>query len=216
MDVQMPEMDGYETTAEIRRREMSGDGDDGRHTPVIAMTANAMQGDREKALEAGMDDYVAKPVRSEELDEILNRWVSDERETPEPEVPLVAQADDSTSQDSEDPLDEEVLAGLRELGDAELLAELVEVFFEDVPPRLAALREATESGDAESVERVAHTLKGSCGNMGAWRMAQICAELQDTGASGDLARAPELLEQLEAEFGRVRPALEAEVARSRG
>ena len=66
------------------------------------------------------------------------------------------------------------------------------------------------------MERVAHTLKGSCGNMSAWRMAEICAELQETGVSGDLARAPDLLEQLEAEFGRVRQALEAEVARSRG
>jgi len=111
-------------------------------------------------------------------------------------------------------LDRSVLEGLRELGDADLLTELVNLFFEDVPPQLASLREAVESGDAPSVERVAHTLKGSCSNMGATKMAAICAELQDIGSFEDLAPAPELLERLEAEFGCVRPALEAEVAES--
>jgi two-component system, sensor histidine kinase and response regulator len=106
-----------------------------------------------------------------------------------------------------------VLAGLRELGDAELVADLAVMFIGDAEFRLAALGEAVESGDAGSVERAAHTLKGSSGNMGATRMAAVCAELEEAGASGDLGRVPELLDRLEEEFGRVRPALEAEVAR---
>src|SRR5918994_3454584 len=122
MDVQMPEMDGYEATAAIRRREES----EGRHTPVIAMTANAMQGDREKALDAGMDDYVAKPVKAEDLDAILKSWVSHEGEAPEPEASRTIPQDGSIQEDLENPLDEEVLSGLRELGDADLLVELVE------------------------------------------------------------------------------------------
>ena len=81
-------------------------------------------------------------------------------------------------------------------------------------PQLEALREAIEGNDASSVERIAHILKGSCGNMGALRMSTICAELQDMGHSGELERAPMLLERLKAEFGRVRPALEAEVSTS--
>jgi HPt (histidine-containing phosphotransfer) domain-containing protein len=110
-----------------------------------------------------------------------------------------------------------VLAGLRELqeeGEPDILAELGELFLEDVPPQLEALREATEGGDASSVERVAHTLKGSCGNMGALKMAAICAELEDIGHSGELERAPAFVERLEAEFARVRRALETEIARS--
>ena len=190
IDVQMPEMDGYEATAEIRRREE----DRGSRTPVIAMTANAMQGDREKALEAGMDDYVSKPVKSEELAAVLRRWIPES-------------ADGSSS--SEDPLVPGVLASLRELGDPDFISELAQVFLDDSSSRLAALREAVEGDDASSVQRIAHTLKGSSGNMGATKMAAICADLQEAGASGTLARVPELLGRLEEEFERARPALEA-------
>src|SRR5215210_1078759 len=167
IDVQMPEMDGYEATAQIRKRES----EPGRHTPIIAMTANAMQGDREKALEAGMNDYVSKPVKPEELDAVLERWLpqpdGEEASAPEEQTADSAAA---ASGGLTDPLDRGVLAGLRELGDQELLAELVGLFLEDMPPQLEALREAIEGGDASSVQRVAHTLKGSCGNMGAVRM----------------------------------------------
>jgi HPt (histidine-containing phosphotransfer) domain-containing protein len=86
----------------------------------------------------------------------------------------------------------------------------VNLFFEEVPLQLEALRQAVESGDAPSVERIAHTLKGSCTNMGATRMASLCAKLRDAGASEDLSSSSELLKRLEAEFERVRPALEAE------
>jgi two-component system, sensor histidine kinase and response regulator len=216
MDVQMPEMDGHEATAEIRRREKEGEGV-ARRTPIIAMTANAMQGDREKALEVGMDDYVSKPVKAEELDTVLKSWISQ----PDEEASALEGETDGTALpvDATEPLDRSVLEGLRELqeeGEPNLLDELIEMFFDDVPSsQLEALQEAMKAGDAHFVERVAHTLKGSCGNIGALRMAAICAELQDIGASKDLSRAPELLEHLKAEFERARPALETEVARCR-
>jgi CheY-like chemotaxis protein/HPt (histidine-containing phosphotransfer) domain-containing protein len=211
MDVHMPEMDGYEATAEIRKRE----GPENRHTPIIAMTASAMQGDREEALEAGMDDYVSKPVNVEELDAVLKQWISPpEEKAPAPEE---QPADGSAaSENTSDPLDESVLAGLRELGDQELLTELAELFLDDAASQLEALREGIEGDDAPSVERVAHTLKGACGSIGALRMSTICAELEDVGHSGELERASVLVKRLGAEFGRVRTALEAEIEGTRG
>ncbi len=135
MDVQMPEMDGYEATAEIRWRE--GEEAD-RRTPIIAMTANAMQGDREKALAAGMDDYVSKPVDPGELDAALARWIP--RTDEGASAPEEATDDAATSPGgATDPLDRSALEGLRELGGTELLAELTGLFLEDVPPQLEAL-----------------------------------------------------------------------------
>jgi HPt (histidine-containing phosphotransfer) domain-containing protein len=101
-----------------------------------------------------------------------------------------------------------VLAGLRELGGTELLEELRDLFLEETPVQLETLRYATGGADALSIERVAHTLKGTCGNMGATRMAAICAELEDVGRSGELERAPLVVDRLEAELKRVREELE--------
>jgi HPt (histidine-containing phosphotransfer) domain-containing protein len=202
--VQMPEMDGYEATAEIRDHEGAS-----RRTPVIAMTANAMSGERERALRAGMDDYVSKPVKAENLGAVLERWASapgeanvseDARDGAPPDTPL---------------LDRSVLDGLRELsvpGEPDILAELVGLFLEDAPPRLKALRAVLDEGDARRVKEVSHALKGSSSNMGAARMAGICAQLEDAGFIGTLDEAPDLLERLEKEFAEARAALEGEVA----
>jgi CheY-like chemotaxis protein len=206
MDVQMPEMDGYEATAEIKRREEG----QARRTPIIAMTASAMQGDREKALEAGMDDYVTKPVTAKELGAVLGLWVSPQAFS----SASVADTDSAASNEEEGPLDESVVAtlrGLQEEGKPDILEVLFELFLEDVPPQLVALRESVEAGKVHAVERIAHKLKGSSGNMGATHMAALCSELEEIGTSGDLSRAPELLKRLEEDFGRVRTALEAEL-----
>jgi two-component system, sensor histidine kinase and response regulator len=195
MDVQMPEMDGYEATAEIRRREGSG-----HHTPIVAMTANAMQGDREKALEAGMDDYIAKPVRREELEAVLGRWIP----RPEKEPPARSNGDPPA-------VDLSVLEsrrGPQKEGEPDKLARIVTLFIDDVPLRIDALRRAVERGEAQEVEETAHMLKGGSGYMGAARMVEICTKLQEAGISGDLSDAPELLDALGAEFERVCPVLE--------
>jgi CheY-like chemotaxis protein/HPt (histidine-containing phosphotransfer) domain-containing protein len=213
MDVQMPEMDGYEATAEIRRREEGME----RHIPVIAMSANALEGDREKALEAGMDDYVPKPVKPQELTAVLERWVSN---TDEDKASVVEVGEGSaTREESEkDPLDRSVLAGLRELqeeGEPDLLEERIELFLADVPPQLVALRKAAEADDAHSVERIAHTLlRGSCANMGTVGMETLCTELQEMGRSEELRAAPGLIARLEEEFRRVRAVFEEELSKN--
>jgi two-component system sensor histidine kinase/response regulator len=201
MDVQMPEMDGYEATAAIRKSEEGAR----RRTPVIAMTANAMKGDREKALQAGMDDYIPKPVKLEELEVILAHWVSPEQEH--------ASTGDShkaiTPQESEEFLDRQVIANLRELGGPEMLSELAEMFLEELRSAMDSLKRAVEEGDAQAVERTAHTLKGSSGNMGARKIAWLCARLQEIGASGNLASATAVLARLEEELNRIHPELVA-------
>ena len=209
MDVQMPEMDGYEATSAVRQRERGT----GHRTPIIAMTANAMAGDREAALEAGMDDYVSKPVNSDELREVLKSWV--------PEEPAGAATRGSAARANatvEPPLDRavlETLGDLQEEDGEDLLGELVSLFESDARARLSGLRLAVEDGDARTVERLSHSLKGSSGNLGASVMARLCGELEQAGSSGDLAWAPGLLQQIESEYSnRVRPALESESRRA--
>jgi HPt (histidine-containing phosphotransfer) domain-containing protein len=146
---------------------------------------------------------------------VLERWVSEEE--PEEDTTVSTAGGPATMEDSEeDLLDQGVLAGLRELqaeGEPDILEELIGLFFEEAPPKLAALREAVEEDDARAVERVAHSLKGSSGNMGAMRMAAVYSEIEKVGGSGDLTRAPELIERLEEAFDRTRRALNAELPR---
>jgi HPt (histidine-containing phosphotransfer) domain-containing protein len=152
-----------------------------------------------------MDDYVSKPVRAEDLGAVLERWIS---ETP---------AD--TAYQQEAPLDQDVLVGLRDLqggGETNIVAKLASMFLDDARSGIQALEEAVGECDALAVGRVAHTLKGSSGNMGARRMSALCAELEGAGASGDIEQSQELLQRLREEFGRVDRALGAEVDRSRG
>jgi signal transduction histidine kinase/DNA-binding response OmpR family regulator/HPt (histidine-containing phosphotransfer) domain-containing protein len=217
MDVQMPEMNGYEAAAEIRRREEGQD----RHIPIIALTANAIQGDREKALEAGMDDYVTKPVRPGELEDVLKRWISEEKEPKEKAETRTTGSlagHRSVGDVSEEGLlDWSVLASLRELqaeGEPDILSELIELFITEVSAQLASLQMAVEAGDAHSVERIAHSIRGSCGNMGAVGMETLCIELEEMGRSKDLAAAPAWASRLAEEFERVRAALLKESAKN--
>jgi PAS domain S-box-containing protein len=202
MDCQMPEMDGYAATAEIRRREGSH-----RRTPIIAVTANAMKGDREKCLEAGMDDYIAKPVRSEELADTLRRWVRQ----PEPTRESVACAR-SLPDEAIKSLAEisEGLAQLREELGAEVVVELIDTFIPDTRERMEALRRTVEQQDARAMGREAHALKGSYRNMGGRGMAALCERLETQGRAGEIAGADTILTQLQGGFELILPLLAAE------
>ncbi len=199
MDCQMPEMDGFEAARAIRRAEAAGD----RHLPIIAMTANAMQGDREVCLAAGMDDYISKPVRWGELRQVLARWPVDagQRRVESPPAP----AEPEAILDS--PLDPDVMDSLRELETEDLpgvLAELIDSFVANSDVRIAGLR---TTGDTQTLFRTAHGMKGSTGNFGALNLSHLFAQLEYLAAAGDLAASLALLAEIEAEYARVRQAL---------
>ncbi len=196
MDIQMPRMDGYEATRELRERERTT----GAHVPVIAMTANAMQGDRERALKAGMDEYISKPVRQADLSDALARFVSGAHQ-PTPEAARENPA--NVAPPVEEVLNLETvkeLLQLEECGAPGLLLELIETFEEDSRRRLANLREALMSGDSGDIERTAHALKGSSANMGAIRMSDAADEIQTSCISGRLTDLEALTVALEREF----------------
>ncbi len=204
MDCQMPEMDGFEATAEIRKREGSA-----RHTPVIALTAHALRGEREKCINAGMDDYVAKPITPEALYGALRRWT---KSSP-PVEPLVVEQPVIETVTDQDLLDPTVFINLGKLqapGGPNIVGQLIDLFIHETPAKIAAVRDALACGDAARFAKAAHTLKGSSASLGVRAMARLCAELEALGKAEELASASDRLTQLEAEFERARPALLAE------
>ena len=207
MDCQMPVMSGFQATESIRAL----DDVKRRSIPIVAMTANALQGDRERCLEVGMNDYLSKPVQLEDLGRVLEQWAPVERAHPSETEEGIAMND--AKQDNL--LDQSVLASLRELGgedDPGLFVELVELFLEDTPSRISDLGEAFESGDANAVERAAHALKSSAANLGAMQLSELFRELEEAGRSEDLGRAGALIDQSKDVYDRVRDALQAEIA----
>ncbi|MCK4602141.1 MAG: response regulator, partial [Phycisphaerae bacterium] len=230
MDCHMPEMDGYEASRAIRG---GAAGDANSRIPIVAMTANAMTGDREECLAAGMDDYIAKPVRPEELGEVIHRVLRDVKlkrasaaAQPGPADEDHADAgDDMTHDDHPGAADEagreqtpfDLAEALRRAsGDAELLIELMGMFTDTAPEMLAAIREAIDSGDAEAVARAAHTLKGSVGNFAAKEAFDLALAIETAGRFGDLADVGSMFEKLAAELSRLTTAFadHADQARS--
>jgi signal transduction histidine kinase/CheY-like chemotaxis protein len=202
MDVQMPEMDGMEATAEIRRWEGSA----GRRVPIIAMTAHAMKGDRERCLAAGMDGYVSKPVQKHELFGAMAALV------PESAARMTPVANDSSGEGDGPILD--VAEALRRVGgDRELLKSLAEEFLDSYPGQAEQLREAIGRCDGPVVNRLAHTLAGSVGIFGARSAAVAAAQLEAMGREGNLDGAEEARKRLDNAVADLRTALTALTAR---
>ncbi|RKY19150.1 MAG: hypothetical protein DRQ55_11445 [Planctomycetota bacterium] len=233
MDCQMPIMDGFAATAEIRRVKQ----DD--HIPIIAMTAHAMAGDRERALDAGMDDYLSKPVLREQLQATLAEWVcaqsAQDEQTPDAghaAAPAASETMGTTNMSSETSdgrgaamdggaseqeqpptIDAAVLDELRQFQDVDgpdILCELIGIFLDDTPPRLESLYTAVDAGDAAGIEQAAHALKSSCAQLGALTLSELCRQLELLSKSGDLQGADLLAEQARLEYTCVDTALKAE------
>jgi CheY-like chemotaxis protein len=193
MDMQMPEMDGFEATRAIRESERQT----GEHMPVVALTAHAMKGDRERCLEAGMDDYVSKPIEARALFAAIERVVR------RPVDDIMA--------------DGSILAEFRE--DPERLLNIVTLLQRDSRAMLEEIRHGFFSRDAAEIQRAAHRLKGSVGLLSttAGRAARDVAErLEEAGRAGDVERAGQVLAQLEQALARLEPELDALTARAAG
>ncbi|MBC8356013.1 MAG: response regulator [Planctomycetes bacterium] len=194
MDIQMPEMDGLEATEVIRDRERAS----GTHTPIIAMTAHAMKGDREECLDAGMDEYVAKPIRASELYQVIAN-VFHER-TPPKSVDVSS-------------LKSSVVDWSKALeivqDDHELLAEIIHAYLDEVPNMVSQMYDALTKQDASTFQRAAHTLKGSLRYFGASEAFDMAYELECSGRNGDFEAVPELLAKVEAELAKIEPELQS-------
>jgi PAS domain S-box-containing protein len=203
MDVQMPEMGGFEATAAIREQERATGGgtNAGAHLPIVAMTAHAMKGDRERCLAAGMDGYVSKPLQSHELFDAIEKAAPGSRlQAPGSDKSRSLPQPGARSQEpgaaSEASFD---LAGALERvgGDAELLAEVAGIFVRECGRLVTAAREAVTEGNAEGIVRAAHTLKGSVGTFCAQGAVDAAKRLEMLARAGDLTHTPEAWAALE-------------------
>jgi signal transduction histidine kinase/CheY-like chemotaxis protein len=176
MDCQMPGMDGYATTAEIRKKEGTQ-----KHTPIIAITAHAMQGDAEKCINAGMDDYLSKPIKIQSLEQIIEKW-----------NPVV---------------DPKVVKELFELQDPEnphFLNDLINALLKSTATTLSELKIAIDSFNIELIKKLTHNLKGSCGSIGALKMLNNCEQLEDAVQNNDPKTSKEMINILLKDFEFVR------------
>jgi two-component system, sensor histidine kinase and response regulator len=197
----MPDLDGYEATPAIRR-----DDGDGRHVPLVAMSAGTRRGDREICLAGWMDDYLAKPLTLYELQRTLTRWTPTPNGS-DPAGPLKATAPAPVPA-GDGPLDAAGVTRLRsDFGSIGRLVRLVELFVDRAPEELADIRMAIGAGNAATVRDGAHKLKGGCLTLAATAMAELCDELETMVGGDSLEGATSLVDQIESVFDETHAAL---------
>jgi CheY-like chemotaxis protein/HPt (histidine-containing phosphotransfer) domain-containing protein len=191
MDCQMPVMDGYQATAEIRQQAPAAN----RRLPIVALTANAMEGDRTQCLAAGMDDYLAKPYTREQLLQVLSRWLAPVPGSHDPtQPPLTTKVETALEALPLAAIDRQVLDQLRELdptGGQTLVRQILQVYLDTSGNYLAQMEQAIAANDADGLRRAAHSLKSSSANVGAKALSEVFKRMEVLGreANVDGARA---------------------------
>ena len=200
MDCQMPEMDGFEATRRIRS---GGAGQGCTQIPIVAMTARAMQGDREKCLEAGMNDYIPKPVNSLQLVQVFERWLGRRPASPANEmVPTPSLPDDPTV-----PIFDRAALDDRLMGNVDMIAHILDVFLESTPRRIEALKGCFARGDLEGAGREAHSIKGAAAAIGGEALRKAAFEVEKACREGDAERLAAMTPRLENRFQELRQVL---------
>ncbi|MCA9456072.1 MAG: ammonium transporter [Nitrospiraceae bacterium] len=221
MDCQMPEMDGFEATREIRKRERTTP-----QLPIIAMTATAMVGDREKCLETGMNDFLSKPVKLEDLRCVLEKWLfqaSSTRnhegatESHQPDKQEASLRSGTSAPNPSPPLDSATLADLRRLGgdeDPAFFISVIEQFCQDSVTHMNGIKLAIQENKSDSLKKMAHAFKGCSRTIGARPLAEIAFQLEQMGQTQNLEKAQAIFMTLQSEFERVQTALQDELKQS--
>ena len=217
MDCQMPEMDGYQATEAIRESERTP-GAEKERIPIVALTAHAMEGARDRCLAAGMDDYLAKPFSQGQLSEVLGRWLKREPATRGGAADKGKQASETSPYAEAAPasIDRkalETIQALQRQGKPDLLVRVINIYLEDSLRLLEALRQALSRGDGVELKLQAHSLKSSSANVGALRLAELCKELEATGEGKSMDGVDQRISRVEEEYRSVRNELTAELER---
>jgi len=215
MDCQMPEMDGFEATAAIRKQE----GRSGRHVPIVALTASAIEGDRERCLASGMDDYITKPFTAEQMRSALGTWLgrttrgagNSKRDHLTLVAPAPAEPPPSIPSTGE-PIDDsvlDVLAGLQRDSRPGIVGRVITLFLQSAPTLVKDLEEGAASGDMALLHRASHTLKSASANVGAVLLSAHCKELEALARTGSVSDAPSRVATIVEDYRRAGAALTA-------
>ncbi|MBD2339870.1 response regulator [Calothrix sp. FACHB-156] len=217
MDVQMPEMDGLETTRQIRQECV-----DQSQPWIIAMTAHAMQGDKEECLRSGMNDYITKPIRSEALVQAFKNYKAlhpsnSNQDIDHSELKSFSQLEINSQVNLPPAIDAATFQSLKDLAidETDLLVEIIECYLDDTPKKLLAISQAVEQKDAVVICQITHSLISSSLTIGAVVFAQLCRKIETIGMSGSTDNATQLVDQLQIEHQRVRDVLQLEIIGNR-
>jgi CheY-like chemotaxis protein/HPt (histidine-containing phosphotransfer) domain-containing protein len=211
MDCQMPEMDGYEATRKIRETEPSSDSRE--RTPIVALTAHAMKGDRERCLDAGMDDYLSKPLSQNDLERVLAEWVK--AEVPQPPVARESKVTQDTNGPGIDPKALDQIRQLDQDGSAGILERVLQIYLDESSDLFSKIRDAINKNDAQGLRAAAHSLKSSSAQVGAMELSEFCKEMESIGRRESVSGAEEILTRTELKFEEARSALSRELERTR-